>query len=153
MASIWARLFSTAILSATLLACSLAGDVRPLEGFLVFLTAFDDCQQGLCDESIIIESNGLVRRPGSDPHLGTVPPEVLEALKSAIETTDFEKLRNEPWQGLCADGAAEPGLRMYDFFATAGLQRITACGTEIDRSHPLFVALADALRVVGQPLP
>jgi hypothetical protein len=153
MATIGTRLISTAVLSASLLACSLAGDVRPIEGFLVTVTTFGDCPQGVCDEMIIIESNGLVRRPGSDPPLGSLSPEILQALTSAIETTDFEKLRNEPWEDLCADGAAEPGLAMYDFFAEAGLQRVVACGTEIDRSHPLFVALADTLRAVGRPLP
>lgn len=118
------------------------------------VVSYTDCPEGLCDESIIIESNGLVRRPGSDPAIGRLPPEVLEALTAAITATDFDAVRNEPWQGLCAVGDEfAPGLVIYDFFAEAGLQRVAACGTEIDRGHPLFVELANALRVVGHPLP
>lgn len=163
MASIGSRLAMAMLLGSNVLACT--GDVRPVEGITVIVLSPEACgvpngdlgPLDNCGRQTVIESNGLVRvslAPG-ETNLGTLPSEVLSRLKSAIETTDFEDLRAQPWEGVCAeaDEDADWKLVTYEFFASYGPQRVAVCGNEIDRGHPLFVALRDALRIFGQPLP
>jgi hypothetical protein len=163
MASIGSRLAMAVLLGSNVLACT--GDVRPLEGILVIVFSPEACgvpngdlgPLDNCGRLTIIESTGLVRvsLARGPANLGVLSSEVLSTLKAAIETTDFEELRAQPWEGVCAetDEDADWKLVSYEFFATDGQQRVAVCGNEIDRGHPLFVALRDALRVVGQPLP
>ena len=107
-----------------------------------------------CMSLIFVETDGTVRKVSPrEATLGTVPRDELVALQAAIESTDFEAIRREPWENMCLDGVPTWDSFRYDFLSGAGLQRVETCGTELDRAHPLFVALADALEAVGQPLP
>jgi len=157
MASIALRVAGAVLLASGVLACSL-GAVEPLQGIMVMVSSPEKCgafangdlgPQDDCGRLIIIESNGLVRKATpQSANLGTLSPEVLNALKAAIEATDFQVLLDAPWEGMCADESTDR-LVTYDFMTA----RLFACGTEIDREHALFVALAAALHSVGQPLP
>jgi hypothetical protein len=171
MRPIVVHLVAIAVVGASALRCTLSGEVRPIEGFLVHVMSPEVCGHPVtpemggppdgdmgpednCGSVNFIESNGLVRKVSPRPRdLGILPPDVLNALRTAIETIDFDDLRSEPWEGTCPDGLSGWDAYTYDFFRTTGRERIGACGTEIDRDHPLFVALAVALRVVGQALP
>jgi hypothetical protein len=144
-------------------ACSFQGSVQPLEGILVMVHSPEACLEANgdlrpgdnCGRLTVIETEGLVRigSQGTTKELGTVPSELLDALEAAIGSTDFTALRVAPWEGECPEDGFGWQLVRYEFFVAGGQQRLSACGTEIDPDHPLFVALGDALGSVGEPLP
>jgi hypothetical protein len=155
------RLLGAVLLAGSVAGCQLAGSVQPLEGILVIVATPEACGEpngdlgpmDNCGRLTIIETGGLVRTGvTTQTNLGTVPADVLDALKAEMAATDFEALREAPWEGECPEG--DDGWRrvMYEFYGAGGHQVLVACGTEIDRSHPLFVAVSDALRAVGQQL-
>jgi hypothetical protein len=162
VAGLVVRCLGVALLAGSALSCSLAGSVQPVEGILVIVNTPEACgvpngdlgPNDNCGRMTVIETRGLVRTNGTtETSFGTVPSDLLDALKAEMVATDFDALREAPWQGDCPDGDLRWHLVSYEFYGAGGMQRLAACGTEIERSHPLFVALADALRAVGQPLP
>ena len=154
---------SLALLVSSALGCLPEGSVGALEGILVMIHSPEACLEANgdlrpgdnCGRLTVVETNGLVRvgSQGTTKNLGTLPAEVLDALEVAILNTDFRELRIAPWEGECAVLDEGWDLVRYEFFIAGGQERLTACGTEIDRDHPLFVALEHALRAVGEPLP
>ena len=155
------RLLGAVLLAGSALGCSLAGSVQPIEGILVIVASPEACGEpngdlgpmDNCGRLTIIEPGGLVRTGvTTQTNLGTVPPDLLDALKAEMAVTDFDALRDAPWEGECPEGDDGWHLVSYEFFVAGGHHRLAACGTKIDRSHPLFVVLAEALRIVGQPL-
>jgi hypothetical protein len=155
------RLLAVVLLAASVAACQLAGSVQPVEGILVIVATPEACgvpngdlgPMDNCGRLTIVESGGLVRTNGTtEANLGTVPSDVLDALKAEMAATDFEALRDAPWEGECPEGDDRWHRVTYEFYGAGAHQVLVACGTEIDRGHPLFVALADALRAAGRPL-
>jgi len=152
-----------ALLVSSALGCRPRGSVGALEGILVMIESPEACLEpngdlrpgDNCGRLTVIETNGLVRvgSQGTTKNLGTLPSEVLDAMEVAISTTDFRELRIAPWEGECPVLDERWDLVRYEFFVSGGQERLSACGTEIDRDHPLFVALEHALRAVGEPLP
>ena len=155
------RLLRVVLLAATVAACQLAGSVQPVEGILVIVATPEACgvpngdlgPTDNCGRLTIVESGGLVRTNGTtEANLGTVPSDALDALKAEMAATDFGALRDAPWEGECPEGDDGWHRVTYEFYGSGAHQVLVACGTEIDRGHPLFVALAESLRAVGQPL-
>jgi hypothetical protein len=106
-----------------------------------------ECPEGLCGSQIVIERDGRIHalKPVAK-ELGKVPTDALAALDAAIRTTDFAKLKSRPFTGECPvnfDGQEV----IYEFGTPSGVQRIASCEVEIDRNHPLIIAVTNALVV------
>jgi hypothetical protein len=72
----------------------------------------------------------------------------MARMRVAIDTTDFAALKRHRFTGECPvnfDGQES----IYQFATSAGVERIASCETQIDESHPLFVAIHDALAASG----
>jgi hypothetical protein len=68
----------------------------------------------------------------------------MAALTAAIQATDWAALRSHPFTGECPTAFDGQEL-IFEFGVGAGTQRVASCETDIDWTHPLFVALAVAL--------
>lgn len=104
-----------------------------------------ECVNGPCGSTVIVERDGTVHSAEKPPNaLGTIPPDQLAALESAIKLTDFALLKSHPFTGECPvnfDGQEF----IFEFGAPGGSQRIATCEVEVDYGSPLFVAVATAL--------
>ena len=128
------------------------GSLGPLgSGPLVSVTVRGgDCPEGACGGTTVIEHDGRVHRTApAAAELGGIPGDVLAPLEAAVRTTDFDAVRARPFTGECPvnfDGQET----IFEFGAPGGTERIATCETEIDPSHPLFVAVEAAMAsVVG----
>ncbi len=138
-----------ALVLALLAACSPAAvtSVLPVaNGPLVTITSRGgECPEGPCGTATTIERDGRVHTTApTAAELGTVPPNVLTALDSAIKLTDFDVIRARPFTGECPvnfDGQES----IFEFGAPGGIERIATCETEIDPAHPVFAAVEAAL--------
>jgi hypothetical protein len=111
-----------------------------------------ECPEGPCGSTTVIERNGRVHQTlPVAAELGALPPDLLTALDTAVKTTDFDAVRARPFTGECPvnfDGQEF----IYEFGAPGGTERIATCETDIDPSHPLFLAVSAALAsVVAEP--
>ena len=130
------------------------GSFAPIgNGPLVSITVRGgDCPEGACGGTTVIEHDGRVHRTApAAAELGRLPADVLAALDAAVRITDFDAIRARPFTGECPvnfDGQET----IFEFGAPGGTERIATCETEIDPTHPLFVAVeASMASVVGAP--
>lgn len=112
------------------------------------------CINPPCGGKVVLERDGRVHP--DDPaaaDLGTVPPEQIALISTAINATDFAVLKSRPFTGECPvnfDGQEV----IYEFSAPTGIERIASCEVEVDMGAPLFVAVATALApFVPLPVP
>ena len=103
------------------------------------------CVDGPCSTTVFVERDGRVHQAAKPPNdLGTVPPAALEALDTAIRTTDFTALKSHPFTGQCPT-AFDGQEIVFEFGAPGGVQRIATCEVDVDFGLPLFVAVSTAL--------
>ena len=121
---------------------TVVGGTGPL---LIVETRGGECFDGPCGSTIVIERDGSVHSAEKPPNdLGTVPPERLAALESAIKLTDFALLKSRPFTGECPT-AFDGQEFIFEFGAPGGVERIATCEVGVDYASPLFVAVAAAI--------
>jgi hypothetical protein len=107
------------------------------------------CPDGPCGSTVAIERDGRLHEVAPKAmEVGTIAPERMAALAAAIDATDFTALRRNRFTGECPvnfDGQES----IYQFATPGGVERIASCETQIDESHPLFLAIRDALAATG----
>ena len=104
-----------------------------------------ECPSGFCDRLLNIEADGRIHEViPKDRVLGTVPPEVIDALRVEVEQADYARLRSRPFTGECPT-AVDGQETVYTFHVTTGDREIASCEFEIDPADPLFVAVDAAL--------
>jgi hypothetical protein len=133
--------------AVALSACGAVGSVNlPGTGPLVTVEMRGGmCQQGACDNSVILERDGRAHAAAKPPNdLGTVPADAMATLTAAIQATDFATLKSHPFTGECPVNFDGQEL-IFTFAVGTGTQRIASCEVEIDWGHPLFVAVGVAL--------
>lgn len=104
------------------------------------------CVYGLCHVFVTLYSNGtFVSVVGpNEPVLHTVDEELMQSLTEAIEATDYEAIRSQPFTGICP--VAYDGQELiYTFYQEAAVERLASCQYELDDELPLFTVLADIL--------
>lgn len=103
------------------------------------------CAGGPCDNSVILERDGMVHAAAKPPNeLGHVPGQAMATLTAAIAATDFAAIKSHPFTGQCP--VAFDGQELIFEFSVGGTtQRIASCEVDIDWGHPLFVAVGVAL--------
>jgi hypothetical protein len=106
------------------------------------------CLNGLCVNIQTIDYAGHVTvqdQEGMKPQ-GTVPPERLDALKQAIESTDYAALKAQPLpSGFICPTAADGTESVITFFSEKGEESFASCEVGIDVSASPFVELVNAL--------
>jgi hypothetical protein len=108
-----------------------------------------DCPSGSCNRLINIEGDGRLHEViPTDRVLGTVPDELLEALRIEMEQANFLQLESTPFTGECPT-AVDGQETIYTFHVSTGDEEIASCEVAIDPNHPLFQALAAALAAAG----
>ena len=104
-----------------------------------------ECPQGACGGTTAIERDGRVHQTVPvAKELGQLPDELLTALSAAVNTADFDVIRAKRFTGECPV-AFDGQETIFEFEAPGRTQRIATCETEIDPTHPLFLAVAKAL--------
>jgi hypothetical protein len=107
------------------------------------------CPDGPCGSTAAIERDGRLHEVAPKSiEVGTITPPRMAALAAAIDATDFTALRRNRFTGECPvnfDGQET----IYRFATPGGIERIASCETQIDESHPLFLAVRDALAATG----
>jgi hypothetical protein len=108
-----------------------------------------ECASGSCNRLVNIDGDGTLHEViPKDAVLGTVPKELLDALRLQVEQADYRSLRSKPLTGVCPT-AVDGQETIYTFHATAGDQQLASCKVAIDPKHPLFQALAAAIAAAG----
>lgn len=144
------------LVAGVLTACqsiAVVASLAPLFGPLATVTVRGgECPQGACGGTTVIERDGRVHQTVPvAKELGQLPDDLLTALAAAVNTTDFDVIRAKPFTGECPV-AFDGQETIFEFGAPAGSQRIATCETEIDPTHPLFLATTAALAsVVAEP--
>jgi hypothetical protein len=105
-----------------------------------------ECPDGPCGSLIDIGSDGSVHqvRP-ADVDLGTIPKAELDALTAEIERANFPLIESRPFTGECPT-SFDGQETIYTFHLQTGDEAIATCKVAIDPNHPLFVAVAAAMR-------
>jgi hypothetical protein len=104
-----------------------------------------ECFAAPCGSTLIVERDGSVHAAAKPPNdLGTIPPDQLAALESAIKLTDFALLKSHPFTGECPTSFDGQEF-VFEFGAPGGTQRIATCEVDVDYGSQLFVALSTAL--------
>jgi hypothetical protein len=137
------------LFAALAAACNvLPGAVPTAGGPLVTVsTRGGECPAGECGSQIVIERDGRIHavKPVAKD-FGKLPTTALAALDSAVRTTDYTKLKSKPFTGECPVNFDGQEI-IYEFGAPSGVQRIASCEVEIDATHPLILAVTQALVV------
>ena len=95
---------------------------------------------------VSIERDGRVASSAKPPNdLGTVPPDELRALESAINSTDFAAIRRHPFTGTCPTAYHAGEEYIFWFGTPTGGEQIATCQFDVDSGSPLFVAVSAAL--------
>ena len=119
----------------------------PFEEVLLAVTARGGhCREGFtCETVTVIGRDGRISRLAPDPaELGTVRPDVLDALDLAIRSADFELIKSRPFTGECPTAFDGQEL-VYEFAAPSGVQKIASCEVGIDENDPFWLTVAAAL--------
>jgi hypothetical protein len=105
-----------------------------------------ECPDGPCGSLIDIGSDGSVHqvRP-ADVDLGTIPKAELDALTAEIERANFPLIESRPFTGECPT-SFDGQETIYTFHLPTGDEAIATCKVAIDPNHPLFLAVAAAMR-------
>lgn len=144
------RPFVSAIAALLLVAVSVAAcgaeAVIPNAGPLVTVELRGgECAVAPCGMTVFLERDGRVHQAAKPPNdLGTVPPDQVAAIDTAIRLTDFAAMRSHPFTGECPT-AFDGQEIVYTFAAPSGTERIASCEVDIDEGLPLFVVIATAL--------
>jgi hypothetical protein len=149
----WIRPTVLAIVALVVLtACASAAvesSAAPQGPLLTVTTRGGLCPDGLCGSTVAIERDGRLHQVAPKSiEVGKVTPQRIAALAAAIDATDFSALRRNRFTGECPvnfDGQET----IYQFATATGVERIASCETQIDESHPLFLAIRDALAATG----
>ncbi|HEY7133311.1 MAG TPA: hypothetical protein VH440_13740 [Candidatus Limnocylindrales bacterium] len=108
-----------------------------------------ECATGLCTRLVNIEGDGRLHEVIPKDHvIGTVPEDLLDALRARIEQADYRQIRSKPFTGTCPT-AYDGQQVIYTFHVTTGDREIDACKVAIDPKDPLFVTLNLAIRAAG----
>lgn len=103
------------------------------------------CMDGPCDFAIVLERDGrVVEKRATDKEVGRIPAEAYAALEAAIQSTDFEAMRANPFTGECPT-AFDGQKQIFEFSVGTATQRLDSCETELDWSSPLFLAIVATL--------
>jgi hypothetical protein len=135
------------VFGAVIAGCNvLPGAVPSASGPLVTVsTRGGECPAGACGSQIIIERDGRIHALKPEvKDFGKVPTAALAALETAVRTTDFAALKSKPFTGECPVNFDGQEI-IYEFGAPSGVQRIASCEVEIDPTHPLILAVTNAL--------
>jgi hypothetical protein len=104
-----------------------------------------ECPTGSCSRLLNIEADGRLHEViPQDRVVGTVPPDVIDALRTEVEQADYPAIRSRPFTGECPT-AVDGQEIVYTFHVTTGDREIASCEIEIDPSDPLVVAVNAAL--------
>jgi len=104
-----------------------------------------ECPEGSCHRLLNIDADGRIHEViPKDRIVGTVPPEVIDALRTEVEAADYLAIRSHPFTGECPT-AVDGQEIVYTFHVTTGDREIASCEIEIDPADPLFVAVNAAL--------
>lgn len=143
------RVLAALVVLATALTACGPGDAIPVGvaagPLLTVETRGGECINGPCGSTVIVERDGTVHAAAKPPNtLGTITPEQLAVLDSAIKLTDFAVLKNRAFTGECPT-AFDGQEFIFEFGAPSGTQRIATCEVKVDYRSPLFVVVAAAL--------
>jgi hypothetical protein len=104
-----------------------------------------ECPDGGCNRLLNIEADGRLHEViPKDRVVGTVPPEVIDGLRTEVEGADYRGIRSHPFTGECPT-AVDGQEVIYTFHVTTGDREVASCEIAIDPADPLFVAVAAAL--------
>jgi hypothetical protein len=141
--------FALAMFAGLTAACNaLPGAMPAASGPLVTVsTRGGECLAGACESQIVIERDGRIHatKPVAK-EFGKLPTTALAAIDSAVRTTDYTHLKSKPFTGECPVNFDGQEI-IYEFGAPSGVQRIASCEVEIDATHPLILAVTQALVV------
>jgi hypothetical protein len=108
-----------------------------------------ECSAGLCTRLVNVEGDGRLHEVIPKDHvIGTVPEDLLDALRARIEEADYRQIRSKPFTGTCPT-AVDGQQVIYTFHVSTGDKTIDACKVAIDPKDPLFVTLNLAVRAAG----
>ncbi len=89
-----------------------------------------ECPQDACGRLINIEADGRIHEViPQDRVVGTVPPDVIESLRTEIEQADYVAIRGRPFTGECPT-AFDGQEIVYTFHVTTGDREVASC--EVD---------------------
>jgi hypothetical protein len=136
------------LLALALVACQPGEAVSNVVGggpLLTVETRGGECVNAPCGSTVIVERDGSVHAAAKPPNvLGTIPPDQLAELDSAIKLTDFALLKSHAFTGECPT-AFDGQEFIFEFGAPGGTERVSTCEVAVDYGSPLFVAVATAL--------
>lgn len=109
-----------------------------------------ECPDGGCNRLLNIDADGRLHEViPQDRVVGTVPPDVIDALRVEVEQADYLAIRSHPFTGECPT-AVDGQEIVFTFHVTTGDREIASCEIAIDPADPLFVAV-DAALAFEQP--
>jgi hypothetical protein len=104
-----------------------------------------ECPEGSCGRLLNIEADGRLHEViPQDRVVGTVPPEVIESLRTEVEQADYGAIQSRAFTGECPT-AFDGQEVIYTFHVTTGDREIASCEVAIDPAGPLFVGVEAAL--------
>jgi len=104
-----------------------------------------ECPKGSCSRLLNIEADGRLHEViPQDRVVGTVPPDIIDALRTEVEQADYLAIRSRPFTGECPT-AVDGQEIVYTFHVTTGDRELASCEIAIDPDDPLFVAVNAAL--------
>ena len=107
-----------------------------------------ECVNGPCGSLIAIRSDGSVRQvQPTAAELGTIPRVALDALTVEIARANFPLIESRPFTDTCPM-AYDGQETVYTFHLPMGTEEIATCKVAIDPNHPLFLAVAAAMRTI-----
>jgi hypothetical protein len=103
-----------------------------------------ECATGACSRLVNIEGDGRIHEViPKDRVVGTVPEEILDALRVEMLQANFNLLQSRPFTGQCPT-AFDGQETVYVFHVPTGDEEMASCKVAIDENHPLFRAVAAA---------
>ena len=109
------------------------------------------CRTGPCDRTVALDRDGGVHQVAPvEQALGELPPDLFAEVRKQLSVTDFEALGSRPFTGECPVNFDGQEL-IYTFHGATGEIRLASCEVELDASHPLLLAIENALASVPAP--
>ena len=119
-----------------------SSDVMTAPSELVLIEATGGlCAQGLCRDSLLIQSDGSWTRSQGQSHTsGMLDQDQVDQLHGRIEGTDLDSLRARPFHGTCP--TATDGQEMTYYFRDQGAnEQVASCSFSIPVDNPLISQL------------
>ena len=108
-----------------------------------------ECPQGACHRLVTLEADGTLREAVPAPRvLGTVPRELLHAVRVEMDQANFALIESRPFTGECPT-AFDGQEVVYSFHLPTGDGEIRSCTVAVDQKHPLFRAVAAVMALAG----